>query len=187
MPFIGIFPLLPRHVAAQYRMAKEPSMRTTVKDRIFNHIPPAMIAAVLCFWAFGPKPLLDSPWTLTVVSPLIVVTVLLLEQVHERHAGWRMNRQEFFTDLFYSVLSATAIAWCTEMLADNPLAAAKAALGITTKWAEQMPWLAQVALVILLVEFGQYWMHRLMHNLTPFWLTHAPHPTLTPLNPEHGN
>src|SRR3546814_306746 len=103
MPFIGIFPLLPRHVAAQYRMAKEPSMRTTVKDRIFNHIPPAMIAAVLCFWAFGPKPLLDSPWTLTVVSPLIVVTVLLLEQVHERHAGWRMNRQEFFTDLFYRV------------------------------------------------------------------------------------
>ena len=161
-------------------------MQTTIKDKVFNHIPPAMIAVVLCFWAFGPKTLLDNPWTLTVTSPLIVIAVLLLEQVHERHAGWRMNRQEFFTDLFYSVLSATIIAWLTKTLADNPLTAAKASLGITTAWARQMPWLAQVALVIVLVEFGQYWMHRLMHNWTPFWLTHAPHHHITQLNAAKG-
>lgn len=161
-------------------------MRATLKDRIFNHIPPTMIAAVLCFWAFGPKALLDNPWTLTVVSPLIVMIVLLLEQVHERNAGWRMNRQEFFTDLFYVVLSATMISWCTEVLAENPLTAAKASLGITTQWARQMPWLAQVALVIFLVECGQYWMHRLMHNWTPLWLTHAPHHHITQLNAAKG-
>jgi len=22
---------------------------------------------------------------------------------------------------------------------------------------------------VFLIEFGQYWMHRLMHNWTPFW------------------
>lgn len=161
-------------------------MQTTLKDRIFNHIPPAMIVVVLCFWAFGPKALLDNPWTLTVTSPLIVITVLLLELVHERHAGWRINRQEFFTDLFYSVLSATVIAWLTRTLADDPLMAAKASLGITTAWARQMPWLLQVALVIFLIEFGQYWMHRLMHNWTPFWLTHAPHHHITQLNAAKG-
>lgn len=161
-------------------------MQTTLKDRIFNHIPPAMIATVLCFWAFGPKAMLDSPWTLPVLSPLIVLTVLLLEQIHERHAGWRLNRREFFTDLFYVVLTATVISWFTRILADDPLTAAKASLGITTKWAEQMPWLAQVALVIFLVEFGQYWMHRLMHNWTPFWLTHAPHHHITQLNAAKG-
>ena len=161
-------------------------MQVTNKDRVFNHIPPAMIALVLAFWAFGPKALLENPLTLAVTSPLIVIIVLILEQVHERHAGWRMNRREFFTDLFYVVLSATVIAWLTKILADDPLAAAKASLGITTQWAKQMPWLAQVALVIVLIEFGQYWMHRLMHNWTPFWLTHAPHHHITQLNAAKG-
>jgi sterol desaturase/sphingolipid hydroxylase (fatty acid hydroxylase superfamily) len=161
-------------------------MQTTLKDKVFNLIPPAMIVLVLVFWAFGPQSLLDHTWTLAVTSPLIVITVLLLEQVHERHAGWRMNRQEFFTDLFYAVLSATVIVWLAETLAEDPLKAAKASLGITTEWARQMPWLAQVALVIVLIEFGQYWMHRLMHNWTPFWLTHAPHHHLTQLNAAKG-
>ena len=161
-------------------------MQVTIKDGIFNHIPPLMIGAVLCFWAFSPSSVLENPWTLTVVSSLIVIAVLLLEQVHERHAGWRMNRREFFTDLFYVVLSSTAIAWFTKMLADDPLLAVKASLGISTQWARQMPWLAQVALVIFLIEFGQYWMHRLMHNWTPFWLTHAPHHHLTQLNAAKG-
>src|SRR6478609_3356462 len=161
-------------------------MHITTKDRIFNHIPPAMIAMVLAFWAFAPKALLGNAWTLPVMSALIVITVLLLEQVHERHAGWRMNRQEFVADLFYSVLSATVIVWVSQALAEDPLRAAKAALGITTEWAMHMPWLAQVALVIFLIEFGQYWMHRLMHNWTPFWLTHAPHHHITQLNAAKG-
>jgi sterol desaturase/sphingolipid hydroxylase (fatty acid hydroxylase superfamily) len=161
-------------------------MRTNRKDQVFNLIPPAMIGIVLVFWAFGPKVLLDSPWTLTVTSPLIVVTVLLLEQVHERHDGWRMNQQEFLTDLYYSVLSATAISWLSETLADDPLKAAKASLGITTEWVMHLPWLAQVALAIFILEFGQYWMHRLMHNWTPFWLTHAPHHHITQLNAAKG-
>jgi sterol desaturase/sphingolipid hydroxylase (fatty acid hydroxylase superfamily) len=164
----------------------EPPMHLTLKDKVFNLIPPAMIVLVLAFWAYGPKTLLDHTWTLAVTSPLIIVIVLLLEQVHERHAGWRMNRQEFLTDLFYVVLSATAIAWATEVLAEDPLLALKASLGITTQWARQMPWLAQVALVIVLIEFGQYWMHRLMHNWTPFWLTHAPHHHITQLNAAKG-
>ena len=157
-----------------------------MKDRIFNSMPPAMVAAVLLFWAYGPKALLDHPWTFVVMSPLITIIVLLLEQVHERHSGWRMNRQEFLTDLFYNVLSATVISWVSTKLAEDPLKAAKASLGITTEWAMHMPWLLQVALVIFLIEFGQYWMHRLMHNSTPFWLTHAPHHHLTQLNAAKG-
>src|SRR3546814_2067028 len=71
---------------------------SAMKDKLFNYTPPAMIAMVLMFWAFGPKALLDRPWTFVATSSLITIVVLLLEQVHERHSGWRMNRQEFFTD-----------------------------------------------------------------------------------------
>jgi sterol desaturase/sphingolipid hydroxylase (fatty acid hydroxylase superfamily) len=49
-----------------------------------------------------------------------------------------------------------------------------------------LPWLVQVALVFFLIEFGQYWMHRLMHNWHPFWLTHAPHHHITQLNAAKG-
>ena len=159
---------------------------STLKDRLFNLVPPAMLAAVLLFWSCGPKVLLDNPWTLTVTAPLITLTILGLEFVHERHAGWRMNRQEFVTDLFYVVLSATAIAWLVTRLAENPLGAAKSALGISTQAIAHLPWLVQVALAFGLYEFGQYWMHRLMHNWTPAWLTHAPHHHITQLNAMKG-
>jgi sterol desaturase/sphingolipid hydroxylase (fatty acid hydroxylase superfamily) len=35
-------------------------------------------------------------------------------------------------------------------------------------------------------EFGQYWMHRLMHNQSFFWSTHAPHHHITQLNAMKG-
>ena len=161
-------------------------MIASIKTKVFNLIPPAMIAAVLLFWAYAPKAIVDHGSTLLITSSLIVVVVLLLEFVHERHTGWRMNRQEFFTDLFYVVLSATVISWLTQTLAEDPLLAAKAALGISTKWMATVPWLVQAVMVIVILEFGQYWMHRLMHNWTPFWLTHAPHHYLTQLNAAKG-
>lgn len=167
-------------------MSTIPDLKPDLKSRVFNLIPPAMIAMVLLFWAYAPKAVTDYPWTLIVTSSAIVVIVLLLEFVHERHQGWRMNRQEFFTDLFYVVLSATVIAWLSKTLAEDPLLAAKAALGISTQWMVHVPWLVQVMMVVFMLEFGQYWMHRLMHNSTPFWLTHAPHHHLTQLNAAKG-
>ncbi|MFM6933068.1 MAG: sterol desaturase family protein [Novosphingobium sp.] len=156
------------------------------KDKVFDLLPPLMVAAVLLFWSQAPRAVLDNEWTLTITSPLIMLIVLGLEQVHERHVGWRMNRQEFFTDLFYVVLSATVISWLTVRLAENPLLAAKASLGIATPAITQLPWLVQVLMVFTIIEFGQYWMHRLMHNWTPFWLTHAPHHHITQLNAAKG-
>jgi sterol desaturase/sphingolipid hydroxylase (fatty acid hydroxylase superfamily) len=158
----------------------------SLKDKLFDLLPPAMVAMVLLFWSQAPQAVLDNEWTLTITSPLIMLIVLGLEQVHERHAGWRLNRREFFTDLYYVVLSATVISWLTIRLAENPLTAIKASLGIATPWLTQLPWLVQAVMVFTIFEFGQYWMHRLMHNWTPFWLTHAPHHHITQLNAAKG-
>ena len=157
-----------------------------MKTRISSLVPPAMVIAVLLFWGFGPAAWIKSSWSLIVATSLTTALILALEWVNERHSSWRMNWREFFTDLFYVVMSATIISWCSEHLADNSLKAAKHSLGITTTWAMHLPFLAQVALVIFLVEFGQYWMHRLMHNNPVFWSTHAPHHHLTQLNAMKG-
>jgi len=158
----------------------------SIKNALFNLLPPAMVVLVTSFWAFAPASLVGNSWTIIVAGGLTTASILALEWVHERHAGWRMNRREFVTDLFYVVLSYTVIAWLTETLADDPLKWVKHSLGITTGWAMHLPFVVQVALIVFLIEFGQYWMHRLMHNWLPFWLTHAPHHHITQLNAMKG-
>ncbi|WP_029935208.1 sterol desaturase family protein, partial [Sphingomonas sp. UNC305MFCol5.2] len=157
-----------------------------MKKILFSYVQPAMVAAILVFWAFVPKAWVENAGTLTIGIALTTLFVLGLEWLNERHASWRLTKKEFFTDLFYMVLSMTVIAWVTARLAEEPLIAAKHALGITTEWAMHLPFVVQVVLVVFLVEFGQYWMHRLMHNYTPFWLTHAPHHHITQLNAMKG-
>lgn len=161
-------------------------MAEGIKKLAVDLLPPATLVAVVAFWAYAPAAWVANPWTLLIVSCVVTAFVLGLELVLERHPAWRMNRQEFLTDLFYFILINTVIAWMAKVLADDPLHTLKESWGIATPWVTAMPFLAQVALVVFVWEFGQYWMHRLMHNWEPFWLTHAPHHHITQLNAMKG-
>lgn len=158
-----------------------------VKRTLINLLPPATVIAVILSWMFAPTSVTESPWSIVVAGLAVSFFVLGLEQLFERHEGWRLTHKEFATDLFYLALQYTAIGWATETLADKPLASFKESIGISTEWAMQMPFLLQVAFVIFLYEFGQYWMHRLMHDWYPAWLTHAPHHHITQLNAMKGS
>jgi len=158
----------------------------TIKTHLVNLLPPATVLAVVLFWMFGPRDWIDNPWSLVVAGLAVTMFVQVLEWFFERHEGWRLNMREFATDVFYVVLGYTVISWVSEYLAETPLSLIKEKLDITTPWTLGMPFLLQVALVIFLIEFGQYWMHRLMHNSHPFWLTHAPHHHITQLNAMKG-
>lgn len=157
-----------------------------MKQAIFNLIPPAALLAIWLFWANAPAAVIDAWWGLPAVSLVVLAFVQLLEAINERHTGWRIDQREFLTDAFYVALNMTAISWLTRVLADDPMIAAKESLGLATPWLGTLPFLVQVALVVILVEFGQYWMHRLMHNNALFWSTHAPHHHITQLNAMKG-
>jgi sterol desaturase/sphingolipid hydroxylase (fatty acid hydroxylase superfamily) len=157
-----------------------------MKQRLTGLIPPATLLAVLLFWAYAPKSVVDYPWTLTIAATLVSAWLLLLEWLFERHADWRMNWREFWTDSFYVVVSSTLISRANDFFADAPMKALKASAGLSTPWLEHLPFLAQVGLIFFLFELGQYWMHRGMHNWTPLWLTHAPHHHITQLNALKG-
>ncbi len=157
----------------------------TMKRIVFTLFQPATLALIVLFWAFVPAALLDKDWVITAISIVTLVMVQSLEFVNERHPGWRLNLREFLTDLFYVVLYFTAISKVEMKLAEEPLASAKHALGITTDWAMHLPFLAQVALALFVMEVGQYWLHRLMHN-SFLWWTHAPHHHITQLNAAKG-
>jgi sterol desaturase/sphingolipid hydroxylase (fatty acid hydroxylase superfamily) len=156
-----------------------------MKTKLFGLFPPAMLVLTVVFWGTIPASWIDNPLTVTAVSVATLAIVQLLEFFNERHSGWRLNRLEFLTDLFYAVLYFGVIAGIEDDYAETPLASVKKALGITTDWALHSPFLVQVALVIVVVEFGQYWMHRLMHNSFVWW-THAPHHHITQLNAAKG-
>jgi len=157
-----------------------------MKKILSTYVQPVMVAAILCFWAFAPAGWVRNPWSIVTATLLTTAFIQGLEWLNERHAHWRLTWREFLTDVFYVTLSYTVIAWATATLAEEPLTAAKHMLGITTLWAMHLPFLVQVALVVVLIEFGQYWMHRLMHNQSFFWSTHAPHHHLTQLNAMKG-
>ena len=156
-----------------------------MKAQVFSLFQPVMMGFIVLFWAIIPESLAHNPATIVVASSLTLSIVLALEFVNERHVGWRLNRREFLTDLFYNVLMTTVIAELTKKLDDEPLGMAKHALGINTPWAMHLPFVLQVFLVVFLIEFGQYWMHRAMHN-SFLWWTHAPHHHITQLNATKG-
>lgn len=157
-----------------------------IKRALIDLVPPATLVVVVMFWMFAPASLTQNPWSIVVAGLAVSFFVLGLEQVLERHPGWRLTWKEFATDSFYLFLSYTAVGWATATFADEPLAAVKESLGISTAWVMELPFLLQVAMVVFLFEFGQYWMHRLMHDWHPAWMTHAPHHHITQLNAMKG-
>lgn len=157
-----------------------------MKQSLINLLPPATVAAIIAFWAFAPASFVDAPWMIVAVGLCALAFVQLLELVFERHAGWRMNRRELATDVFYVVFGYGVIGFLSDTLVNGPMTELKDAWGIATPWIADSPFLVQVLVVMFVFEFGQYWMHRAMHNWRPLWLTHAPHHHITQLNAMKG-
>jgi sterol desaturase/sphingolipid hydroxylase (fatty acid hydroxylase superfamily) len=157
----------------------------SMKRIIFILFQPATLVLIVVLWVAIPASWLKNPWLPTATSILTLLMVQTLEFVNERHAAWRLNPREILTDLFYLILYYSVILKLETKLVEEPFGAAKNALGITTAWAMHLPFVVQVALTVLLIELGQYWLHRLMHN-SFLWWTHAPHHHITQLNALKG-
>ena len=156
-----------------------------MKKIAFSLFQPVTMATIILFWAIAPASLAHNTWTLITVNVLVTAIVVALEFVNERYASWRITGREFATDLFYTILTFTVIAQATKWLCDEPLGMAKNALGITTPWVMHLPFVLQVLLVMFLIDFGQYWMHKAMHH-TFLWWSHAPHHHITQMNAMKG-
>jgi len=157
-----------------------------MKQAIFNHIPPATIAAIWAIFAFAPTEWVEAGWLFPLVFFGTLAFIQLLEFVHERHDGWRITGREIATDIFYLLLVVFVIGVFTETYVDGALMRAKETLGIATPGLMELPFLVQVIAIMLIYEFGQYWMHRFMHNNDVLWSTHAPHHHVTQLNALKG-
>jgi sterol desaturase/sphingolipid hydroxylase (fatty acid hydroxylase superfamily) len=143
------------------------------------------VVVILLAWSLAPAAWIKTPLALVVASSLTTAMIQILEWVNERHESWRLTAREFATDMFYVILTSTVIAYAGEHFGDKPLEQLKQALHLSTAGLASLPIAVQSLIVFCIIEFGQYWMHRLMHD-SPLWLTHGPHHHITQLNAMKG-
>jgi sterol desaturase/sphingolipid hydroxylase (fatty acid hydroxylase superfamily) len=105
------------------------------------------------------------------------LVVLLAERLLPHLPAWQRSHRDVLVDLCH-VVSVTATSVLVQRVVPGLLAPAAgllAAEGGAGPWPASWPWLAQLALALLVAELFQYWSHRLSHEWEPFWRLHATH------------
>ena len=153
----------------------------------FTWFQPTMLLALIAFWYYAPNSIAKAS---TAVGIGIGFKVLLLglEWLAPRHESWRLTWKELTVDLFYVSLGYTVLRLIEGFIGSDALIEAVQDSFDWHKlaWFIGLPLLLQAFLISFVFDFGQYWMHRGMHNWYPLWVTHAPHHYITQLNVNKG-
>lgn len=158
-----------------------------VKQFIFTWFQPVMLFALLAFWYYAPNSIAKAS-TAVAIGVGFKVLLLTLEWVNPRYASWRLTWKELVTDLFYVGLGFTVLRIVGDYIgSDAIIKALQHGLHLEKfTWFMGLPLLLQAFLIALIFDFGQYWMHRGMHNWYPLWLPHSVHHYITQLNINKG-
>ena len=156
------------------------------KRLFFTWFQPVFLFAMIVFWTWAPDRY-ATPAVAIGLGIAFKVLCLGLEWVSERHASWRITWKELAVDLFFVAVSYTVIRYAEKHIGSDAIIDwTKHHYNIHTDFAAHWPFALQVFLIMFIFDFGQYWMHRAMHNWTPLWLSHAPHHYITQLNTLKG-
>lgn len=158
-----------------------------VKRFVFTYFQPAALFALLAFWYYAPNDIAKAS-TAIGIGIGFKVLLLALEWVNPRYDSWRLTWKELVKDLFYVGLGYTVLRMVDTYIGDGAMIEAIQGAFDWDKlsWFTGLPLLVQAFLISFIFDFGQYWMHRGMHNWYPLWLTHAPHHYITQLNINKG-
>lgn len=157
------------------------------KRAFFAWFQPVVLVVLVAFWYYAPNSIAKAS---TAVWISIGFRVLLhaLEWINPRHASWRLTWKELATDLFYVGLGYTLLRLIDGFIGSDAIIDAVQSHFHWDKlvWFTGLPLLVQALAIAFLFDFGQYWMHRGMHNWYPLWLPHSVHHYITQLNVHKG-
>jgi sterol desaturase/sphingolipid hydroxylase (fatty acid hydroxylase superfamily) len=158
-----------------------------VKQFVFTWFQPTVLFALIAFWYYAPNSIAKAS---TGIGIGIAFRVLLIgmEWMFPRHESWNFTWKESVTDLFYVGLGFTALSLLEGFIGTDALIEAIQHHfdGHKFMWFLTLPLLMQALLISIVFDFGQYWMHRGMHNWYPLWLPHSVHHYITQLNINKG-
>jgi sterol desaturase/sphingolipid hydroxylase (fatty acid hydroxylase superfamily) len=158
-----------------------------LKVLFFSWFQPAVLFALIAFWYYAPNSIAKAS---TAIGIGLGFQVLLLgmEWAFPRHESWTLTWKELVTDLFYVGLGYTFLRMIDGYIGGDVMieAVQKSFHWDKFAWFTSMPLLLQAFLISFIFDFGQYWMHRGMHNWYPLWLPHSVHHYITQLNINKG-
>jgi len=158
-----------------------------VKRFVFTWFQPTALFALIAFWYYAPNSIAKTS-TAIGIGIGFKMLLLALEWINPRYESWRLTWKELATDLFYVGLGYTLVAMVERYIGSD---AAIEAVQHSFDW-DKLAWfmgfplLVQAFLISFMFDFGQYWMHRGMHNWYPLWLPHSVHHYITQLNINKG-
>jgi sterol desaturase/sphingolipid hydroxylase (fatty acid hydroxylase superfamily) len=158
-----------------------------VKRFIFTWFQPAILLALVVFWYYAPNSIAKASTAIGIGIGLRAL-LLVLEWVSPRYKSWQLTWKEFTTDLFFVGLGYTVIHLASYYIGSDAWAdyALNHLVYDPLSWFMPLPLLVQALLILFIFDFGQYWMHRAMHNWYPLWLPHSVHHYITQLNINKG-
>lgn len=158
-----------------------------IKRFVFTWFQPTLLFALLAFWYYAPNSIATAS-TAIGIGIGIRLLFLALEWINPRHRSWQLTWKELVADLFYVGLGYTLLRVVDSYIGDGVMVeAVQGAFDWKSfAWFTGLPLLVQALMISFIFDFGQYWMHRGMHNFYPLWLTHAPHHYITQLNVNKG-
>jgi sterol desaturase/sphingolipid hydroxylase (fatty acid hydroxylase superfamily) len=158
-----------------------------VKQFVFTWFQPAMLFGLIVFFYYAP-----NAWVKASVAIWVGIAfrllLLALEWVNPRYKSWQLTWKELVTDLFYVGLGYTVLRLIDAYVGDGAMIEAMQNSFDWEKlaWFVGLPLLLQAFMISFIFDFGQYWMHRGMHNWYPLWLPHSVHHYITQLNINKG-
>ena len=92
-------------------------------------------------------------------------------------ASWKPRRPEVADDLLFLITVQVALPLLLAVSLVSVLAQYLVAHGIVlgTVWPHHLPVWFQVVLMLLIADFGRYWLHRAFHKFGLMWRFHAVH------------
>jgi len=158
-----------------------------VKRAFFTWFQPVVLFSLLAFWYWAPNSIAKAS-TAVGIGIAFRLLLLSLEWVNPRHESWKLTWKEFVTDLFYVSLGYTFLGLIEGYIGSDAIIGAIQSHFDLSKlaWFTALPLLLQAFLIAFIFDFGQYWMHRGMHNWYPLWLPHSVHHYITQLNINKG-
>lgn len=121
----------------------------------------------------------------TVVYAIAVAMLFIMERVIPYEGRWLEADGETFNDIAHTLLTKGLVQVAALAAALFPMIAAGFLQPLATLqfsfWPSALPFVLQVALAVIIAEFGLYWSHRIAHERLFFWRFHALHHSVTRL------
>lgn len=148
--------------------------RTVFAWSVFPLLLAATHIATVAGMNFGWSPGL----VVAAVSIAAGLTLMVLEWAQPYTRYWHQHQGDVPTDLAHVMFSTMLVPPLFDGLLRSALIAAAAWLSASiglALWPTQWPLVAQLALALVVAEFGVYWWHRSCHENSFLWRFHATH------------